>query len=223
MAVERTHAIVHYQREDGNYDGWKLKAAGQETAFTGRDAHGAFAWVKVPEGAATIPYTVEKDGAADGPRRTVDLGRTGEVWITQGRDGQSDSNPAPVTPDKTKAVLHYQRADGDYDGWGLHTWTGAAQPTDWSKPLLPVRVDAYGAVYEVPSPRARPPSRTSSTRATRRTCPPTSPSTSPPTATRSGCSAGSPSTCCPPSAAPPTSTSPRPRPSGSTGTPSSGR
>ncbi|WP_432120370.1 pullulanase-type alpha-1,6-glucosidase [Streptomyces sp. S1] len=150
VAVERTHAIVHYRRADGNYDGWKLKAAGQEAAFTGRDAHGAFAWVEVPEGAATIPYTVEKDGAADGPRRTVDLGRTGEVWITQGQDGQSDTNPAPVTPDKTKAVLHYQRADGDYDGWGLHTWTGAAQPTDWSKPLMPVRVDAYGAVYEVP-------------------------------------------------------------------------
>ncbi|MGJ7419416.1 pullulanase-type alpha-1,6-glucosidase [Streptomyces cinereoruber] len=150
VAVERTHAIVHYRRQDGNYDGWKLKAAGQEAAFTGRDAHGAFAWVEVPEGAATIPYTVEKDGAADGPQRTVDLGRTGEVWITQGQDGQSDTNPAPVTPDKTKAVLHYQRADGDYDGWGLHTWTGAAQPTDWSKPLMPVRVDAYGAVYEVP-------------------------------------------------------------------------
>ncbi|MFJ5935343.1 pullulanase-type alpha-1,6-glucosidase [Streptomyces sp. NPDC093071] len=150
VAVERTHAIVHYRRADGNYDGWKLKAAGQEAAFTGRDAHGAFAWVEVPEGAATIPYTVEKDGAADGPQRTVDLGRTGEVWITQGQDGQSDTNPAPVTPDKTKAVLHYQRADGDYDGWGLHTWTGAAQPTDWSKPLMPVRVDAYGAVYEVP-------------------------------------------------------------------------
>ncbi|MGW0031682.1 pullulanase-type alpha-1,6-glucosidase [Streptomyces sp. NPDC003314] len=150
VAVERTHAIVHYRRQDGNYDGWKLKAAGQEAAFTGRDAHGAFAWVAVPEGAATIPYTVEKDGAADGPQRTVDLGRTGEVWITQGQAGQSDTNPAPVTPDKTKAVLHYQRADGDYDGWGLHTWTGAAQPTDWSKPLMPVRVDAYGAVYEVP-------------------------------------------------------------------------
>ncbi|MEU0231494.1 MULTISPECIES: pullulanase-type alpha-1,6-glucosidase [unclassified Streptomyces] len=150
VAVERTHAIVHYKRADGNYGGWTLKAAGQEAAFTGRDAHGAFAWVEVPEGAATIPYTVEKDGAADGPRRTVDLGRTGEVWITQGQDGQSDTDPAPVTPDKTKAVLHYQRADGDYDGWGLHTWTGAARPTDWSKPLLPVRVDAYGAVYEVP-------------------------------------------------------------------------
>ncbi|MFV6033038.1 pullulanase-type alpha-1,6-glucosidase [Streptomyces sp. NPDC056264] len=150
VAVERTHAVVHYQREDGNYDGWTLKAAGQEAAFTGRDAHGAFAWVKVPEGASTVAYTVEKNGAADGPQRSVDLGRTGEVWITQGQDGQSDTNPSPAPQDKTKAVIHYQRPDGNYEGWGLHTWTGAAQPTDWSKPLMPTRVDAYGAVYEVP-------------------------------------------------------------------------
>ncbi|OKJ50193.1 sulfonate ABC transporter ATP-binding protein [Streptomyces sp. CB02009] len=150
VAVERAHAVVHYQREDGNYDGWTLKAAGQEAAFTGRDAHGAFAWVKVPEGASTVAYTVEKNGTADGPQRTVDLGRTGEVWITQGADGQSDTNPSPAPQDKTKAVIHYQRPDGNYEGWGLHTWTGAAQPTDWSKPLMPTRVDAYGAVYEVP-------------------------------------------------------------------------
>ncbi|MGW0122945.1 pullulanase-type alpha-1,6-glucosidase [Streptomyces sp. NPDC003327] len=149
VAVERTHAIVHYKRADGNYDGWTLKAAGQEAAFTGRDAHGAFAWVRVPEGASTVTYTVEKDGAADGPERSIALGRTGEVWITQGQDGQSDTNPAPVQQDKSKVVLHYKRADGNYDGWGLHLWTGAAQPTDWSKPLLPARVDAYGAVYEV--------------------------------------------------------------------------
>ncbi|MFE6227745.1 pullulanase-type alpha-1,6-glucosidase [Streptomyces sp. NPDC057854] len=150
VAVERPYAIVHYRREDGNYDGWTLKAAGQEAAFTGRDAHGAFAWVKVPEGASSLAYTVEKAGAADGPQRTIALGRTAEVWITQGQDGQSDTNPAPTAPDKTKAVIHYQRPDGNYDGWGLHLWTGAAQPTDWSKPLLPTRVDAYGAVYEVP-------------------------------------------------------------------------
>ncbi|MEV6331683.1 pullulanase-type alpha-1,6-glucosidase [Streptomyces sp. NPDC051909] len=150
VAVERTYAVVHYQRQDGNYDGWKLKAADQEAAFTGRDAHGAFAWVRVPEGASTLPYTVEKDGAADGPQRSISLGRTGEVWITQGADGQSDTNPAPAPQDKTKAVIHYQRPDGNYDGWGLHLWTGAAQPTDWSRPLMPTRVDAYGAVYEVP-------------------------------------------------------------------------
>ncbi|GGY53658.1 pullulanase-type alpha-1,6-glucosidase [Streptomyces omiyaensis] len=150
VAVERPYAIVHYRREDGDYDGWTLRAAGQEAAFTGRDAHGAFAWVKLPEGASSVAYTVEKAGTADGPQRTIALGRTGEVWITQGQDGQSDTAPAPAPQDKTKAVIHYQRADGDYDGWGLHLWTGAAQPTDWSKPLQPTRVDAYGAVYEVP-------------------------------------------------------------------------
>ncbi|MFK3731326.1 pullulanase-type alpha-1,6-glucosidase [Streptomyces sp. NPDC088090] len=150
VAVERPYAIVHYRREDGNYDGWTLNAAGQQAAFTGRDAHGAFAWVKLPEGASSVAYTVEKDGTADGPQRTISLGRTGEVWVTQGQDGQSDTAPAPAPQDRTKAVIHYQRADGDYDGWGLHLWTGAAQPTDWSKPLLPTRTDAYGAVYEVP-------------------------------------------------------------------------
>ncbi|MEU8762972.1 pullulanase-type alpha-1,6-glucosidase [Streptomyces sp. NPDC048659] len=150
VAVDRTWAVVHYQRPDGDYDGWTLKAAGQEAAFTGRDSHGAFAWVRVPEGAATVPYTVEKDGTADGPQRTVTLARTGEVWITQGSDGQSDTAPATPPQDKKKAVVHYQRADGDYTGWGLHTWTGAAEPTDWSRPLMPARFDAYGAVYEVP-------------------------------------------------------------------------
>lgn len=27
-------------------------------------------------------------------------------------------------------MLHYHRPDGDYDGWGLHVWTGAATPTE---------------------------------------------------------------------------------------------
>ncbi|MGW1014178.1 pullulanase-type alpha-1,6-glucosidase, partial [Streptomyces termitum] len=150
LAVERPYAIVHYRREDGDYDGWTLRAAGQEAAFTGRDAHGAFAWVKLPEGATAVPYTVEKNGTADGPQRTVPLARTGEVWIAQGQDGQSETAPAPAPRDTTKAVVHYKREDGNYDGWGLHLWTGAAQPTDWSKPLLPARTDAYGAVYEIP-------------------------------------------------------------------------
>uniref|UniRef100_UPI00380B24CB pullulanase-type alpha-1,6-glucosidase n=1 Tax=Streptomyces sp. NPDC101160 TaxID=3366118 RepID=UPI00380B24CB len=150
VAVERTYAVVHYKRQDGNYDGWKLRAADQEAAFTGRDAYGAFAWVRVPEGASTVSYTVEKDGAPDGPQRSITLARTGEVWITQGDTGQADTDPAPVQQDKTKVVIHYQRPDGDYAGWGLHLWTGAAQPTDWSRPLPPTRFDAYGAVYEVP-------------------------------------------------------------------------
>ncbi|MFD9224617.1 pullulanase-type alpha-1,6-glucosidase [Streptomyces sp. NPDC060064] len=152
VAVERDYAVVHYQRPDGDYDGWQLRTGTQQTAFTGRDAYGAFAWVKLAEGATTVPYTVERNGTADGPQRTVELARTGQVWIAQGKEGQSDTAPDGAYPpqDRTKAVLHYNRADGDYDGWGLHTWTGAASPTDWSKPLQPVKKDAYGVTFEVP-------------------------------------------------------------------------
>ncbi|MFD6414246.1 pullulanase-associated domain-containing protein, partial [Nocardia asteroides] len=89
----------------------------------------------------------DKDVAAD---RTIDVTRTGEVWIEQGKEQVVTERPAYPAQDKTKAVLNYHRADGNYDGWGLHVWGGAANPTDWAKPLQPVRTDSYGAVFEVP-------------------------------------------------------------------------
>ncbi|WP_142268356.1 pullulanase-type alpha-1,6-glucosidase [Streptomyces sp. SLBN-115] len=151
-AVDRDYAVVHYKRTDGDYDGWQLKSSAGTADFTGRDAYGAFAWVKLDDGAADVTYTVEKDGTADGPQRTVETAKTGEVWIEQGEDGQAVTAPEGAYPpqDEKKAVIHYHRADGDYDGWGLHTWTGAANPTDWSKPLRPVAEDAFGATFEVP-------------------------------------------------------------------------
>ncbi|MCZ9340672.1 hypothetical protein NGM37_23210, partial [Streptomyces sp. TRM76130] len=162
-AASRDYAVVHYRREDGDYDDWSLYAwgdlaDGEATTwpaghpFTGRDAYGAFAWVELKPGASTVSFLVvdedgNKDVAAD---RTVDVTRTGEVWIEQGDETVTTERPEYPAQDTTKAVLHYHRADGDYDGWGLHVWSGAATPTDWSKPLQPVRTDPYGAVFEVP-------------------------------------------------------------------------
>ncbi|MFF9347541.1 pullulanase-type alpha-1,6-glucosidase [Streptomyces sp. NPDC014734] len=152
VAVERDHVVVHYRRTDGDYDGWKLRSGDTTAGFTGRDAYGAFAWIEPGEGVTSVPYTVEKDGTADGPQRSVDLARTGQVWIEQGGTGQSDTAPDGAQPpqDTGRAVLHYYRPDGAYDGWGLHTWTGATHPTDWAAPLRPVKVDASGATFEVP-------------------------------------------------------------------------
>ncbi|MEE1939926.1 pullulanase-type alpha-1,6-glucosidase [Streptomyces sp. TRM 70361] len=151
-AVKRDWAVVHYHRPDGDYDGWKLVSGERTAAFTGRDAYGAFAWLKIADGQSELTFTLTGDGTADGPERTVDLARTGEVWIEQGEEETLTARPEGVYPpqDRSKAVLHYHRPDGDYDGWGLHTWTGAAEPTDWSRPLEPVRKDAFGAVFEVP-------------------------------------------------------------------------
>ncbi|MGW1542711.1 pullulanase-type alpha-1,6-glucosidase [Streptomyces sp. NPDC002309] len=162
-ATSRDHAIVHYHRPDGNYADWGLYAwgdlaDGESTTwpdshpFTGRDAYGAFAYVKLKPGASNVGFLVidedgNKDVAAD---RTIDLAKTGEVWIEQGKETVRTERPEYPAQDKSKAVLHYHRADGAYDGWGLHVWSGAAQPTDWSKPLMPVKTDSYGAVFEVP-------------------------------------------------------------------------
>ncbi|MEU6259773.1 pullulanase-type alpha-1,6-glucosidase [Streptomyces sp. NPDC047043] len=162
-ASSRDYAIVHYKRTDGDYDKWGLYAwgdlaDGESTTwpaghpFTGRDAYGAFAYVKLKPGASSVGFlVVDKDGNKDvSADRTIDVTKTGEVWIEQGKDAVQTTRPDYPAQDKAKAVIHYHRADGNYDGWGLHVWTGAANPTDWSNPLKPVKTDAYGAVFEVP-------------------------------------------------------------------------
>ncbi|MFG2546656.1 pullulanase-type alpha-1,6-glucosidase [Streptomyces sp. NPDC048594] len=162
-AASRDHAIVHYKRADGDYEDWGLYAWGDladgeatewpdSHPFIGRDAYGAFAYVKLKPGASDVNFlVVDKDGNKDvADDRTIDVTRTGEVWIEQGKQQVVTERPGLPAQDKTKAVLNYHRADGNYDGWGLHVWSGAANPTDWAKPLRPVRTDSYGAVFEVP-------------------------------------------------------------------------
>ncbi|GGM86835.1 pullulanase-type alpha-1,6-glucosidase [Streptomyces fuscichromogenes] len=164
-ASSRDYAVVHYKRADGDYADWSLYAWGDLAdgeattwpaghAFTGRDAYGAFAYVKLKPGATNVGFlVVDKDGNKDvSADRSIDVTKTGEVWIEQGKADVLTQKPTADYPaqDTTKAVIHYHRSDGDYDGWGLHVWTGAATPTDWSSPLRPVRTDAYGAVFEVP-------------------------------------------------------------------------
>ncbi|MET9972837.1 pullulanase-associated domain-containing protein, partial [Streptomyces sp. NPDC006356] len=164
-ASSRDYAVVHYKRADGDYANWGLYAWGDladgeatnwpdSHPFVGRDAYGAFAYVKLKPGASSVGFLViDKDGNKDvSADRTIDVTKTGEIWIEQGKETVRTEKPAAdyPAPDKTKAVLHYHRADGNYDGWGLHTWTGAANPTDWSNPLKPVKTDSYGAVFEVP-------------------------------------------------------------------------
>ncbi|MBD0837209.1 pullulanase-type alpha-1,6-glucosidase [Streptomyces sp. TRM68416] len=162
-ASARDYAIVHYKRTDGDYANWGLYAWGDlaegeatewpdSHPFIGRDAYGAFAYVKLKPGASDVGFLViDKDGNKDvSADRTIDVTRAGEIWIEQGKEDVLTERPEYPAQDKSKAVLHYHRADGDYDGWGLHVWTGAANPTEWSNPLKPVDTDAYGAVFEVP-------------------------------------------------------------------------
>ncbi|MFC3500241.1 pullulanase-type alpha-1,6-glucosidase [Micromonospora krabiensis] len=168
LGGSREWAVVHYQRPAGGYDDWRLYAWGdidpayvtqwpQGQPFAGEDSYGRFAWVKLKPGATSVGFLVidsagNKDVAQD---RSIDVTRTGEVWVRQGdptvhptREAATGEPDLPV--EEGTAVIHYRRADGTYDGWGLHLWDGAAQPTEWSDPMEPTGVDAFGAVFRVP-------------------------------------------------------------------------
>ncbi|MGW1062848.1 pullulanase-type alpha-1,6-glucosidase [Micromonospora rubida] len=168
QGASRDWAVVHYQRPAGGYDDWGLYAWGdidpayatewpKGQPFAGEDSFGRFAWVKLKPGAKSVGFLVvdsagNKDVAND---RTIDVTQTGEVWVKQGdaalyptRQAATGEPDPPV--DEGTALIHYRRADNNYDGWGLHLWDGAADPTEWSAPLKPERTDAFGAFFRVP-------------------------------------------------------------------------
>ena len=57
---------------------------------------------------------------------------------------------APVALAQDTATIHYFRPDGDYTGWGLHAWDGAAVTVEWGAPLEPTGEDDFGIYWEVP-------------------------------------------------------------------------
>ncbi|KJS30839.1 MAG: alpha-1,6-glucosidase, partial [Pseudomonas sp. BRH_c35] len=66
------------------------------------------------------------------------------------------ASATPLDPGPDEALLYYQRADGDYNGWGPHLWNtpdcnGSATETSWAQPLAAVDTDPrYGALYRIP-------------------------------------------------------------------------
>lgn len=57
---------------------------------------------------------------------------------------------APAVQAQDIATIHYFRPDGDYAGWGLHAWDGAAVTVEWANPLEPSGEDDFGIFWEVP-------------------------------------------------------------------------
>ncbi len=48
------------------------------------------------------------------------------------------------------AVLHYHRHNDDYDGWGIHVWTGYEGDVIWEDSLDAAGSDDFGIYFEVP-------------------------------------------------------------------------
>ncbi|MEV4348670.1 pullulanase-type alpha-1,6-glucosidase [Actinoplanes sp. NPDC049596] len=168
VATSPDYAIVHYQRPAGGYDDQGLYVFGDVDPsmtttwpagqpFAGEDSYGHFAFVKLTPNAKSVGFiVVGQDGVKDvDGDRFLDPSATPEVWLKQGdatiypTRQAATGQPDPVQ-DPNTAIIHYRRADGNYDGWGLHVWDGAANPTDWAAPLQPAGTDAFGVYYRVP-------------------------------------------------------------------------
>ncbi|MQA25983.1 MAG: pullulanase-type alpha-1,6-glucosidase [Micromonosporaceae bacterium] len=157
QAEAQGYATVRYHRPDGEYAGWGLHLWGDavESGTTwdnprmpdGTDDYGAFWKVPLKNPAAPLNFIVHRGDDKDpGPDQSFVPERQPSGHVVSGVNAVHPTRAAA----EGKTVIHYHRPAGDYDGWGLHLWTGAANPTEWHDPLTPSRQDGFGAVFEVP-------------------------------------------------------------------------
>ncbi len=153
------YLVVHYNRPDGNYDGWGLHLWGDiegtvdwasPIPFSGEDAYGRFAWVKVKPGGSNVGFIVHNGDVKDPDGdRSVNPQVTPEIWLTSGDAGVDASLAAA----RGFARIHYDRTADDYAGWGLHLWgdaIAAGVGTDWASPRPYDGIDDFGAYWDVP-------------------------------------------------------------------------
>ncbi len=164
------HVVIHYVRPTGDYSDttgyWGLHFWGSGLAegeaasvswgtprqFYGQDDYGRFTSIKLADDALDVSFIVHKGDVKDGSnadRSFNPRSSSPEIWLKQD-DGNFYTSQATA---QGYATVHYKRADGKYDGWGLHLWgdgLGAGVGTDWSKPRLATGTDDFGAYYRIP-------------------------------------------------------------------------
>ena len=61
-----------------------------------------------------------------------------------------DEELVVVSAPVDQAIIHYHRHNGDYDGWGLHVWSGYDGEVMWEEPIPPAGADDFGIYFTVP-------------------------------------------------------------------------
>ncbi|WP_025272104.1 pullulanase-type alpha-1,6-glucosidase [Haloglycomyces albus] len=158
------HATVHF---NGDAEKWGLYVWGDvadessrswpdSIPFNAETDWGSFATVHLAPDASNVGFLVidENGNKLVESDREFNPSENNEIWLFDDSEEVATSPPSdwtvPGEDDPNTAVLHYQRDDGDYDGWEAHVWTGAANPTEWDDGIAPTTVDRFGAVFEIP-------------------------------------------------------------------------
>ncbi|RDI45585.1 type I pullulanase [Falsibacillus pallidus] len=129
-----TKVIIHYQESPDNQKDWNLwvwpeNGDGSRYEFTGEDAFGKTAEVKLSGIHQKVGFIVRTDSwEKDGGDRWIDTSSgIGEVWVKAGDEKTYTSPPDGEyrdfpSFDHVKVKLHYHRYDQKYDGWNLWMW-----------------------------------------------------------------------------------------------------
>ena len=152
-------ARIHYQRPDGDYDGWVLHVW-EDTIeqvtwqsglpISGFSDYGAYWDVRLAEDAARVGFIVHLGDLKDpGPDMFLRLDQHGrEIWLQSGSDRILTERPLGAPAEGT-ARLHYHRPDGNYQGWTLHVWEDTLDQVTWQDGLTPAGTTADGVFWTI--------------------------------------------------------------------------
>lgn len=79
--------------------------------------------------------------------RTVQSAAWALLWCAATATAAAAQSSAPP---EGHVAIHYNRCDGNYDGWGIHLWKdpGVALPgIEWQKPMTPTGKDEFGVYW----------------------------------------------------------------------------
>ncbi len=140
--VTYEYAVVHYHRPDGNYDGWTVYPFGEgvegsydyntsSIPFLGRDEYGAFAWFPLSDPTKQVGIVIHNNSSGTdvkdpGLDQFFIPAETPQIFVNSG--------DATVYPSQAAAqgyvTIHYNRPDGNYDGWGAYVWGDGVDPSE---------------------------------------------------------------------------------------------
>ena len=169
QAAAQGFVTIHYKRADNTYTDWGLHLWGDGLGtgvptewatprpYDGVDDFGAYWNVPVSDATKPVNFIIHKGDEKDpGPDQSLNPVDGADAWVVSGDATVYKQQGAA----EKYAILHYHRPTGDYgdatssnyaDFWGMHTWTGAAQPNpSWQEPVKPAGTDGFGIWFKVP-------------------------------------------------------------------------
>lgn len=172
--IPDNHIRIHYQRADGDYEHYGLWLWGDvttpseavaawptgATAFTTkqRTDYGVYLDIPINDHAHKVNFIVlnRHSGEKDANEKSIVIltSDVNEGWVTEGSDDVYYWEPV-VLPENTLRV-HYQRADRQYEDWGLWLWDDVEAPSesvgDWPTGAIafdPTQTDRHGAYLDI--------------------------------------------------------------------------